>query len=93
MNGAALANCHAEELFWGDHEQAQYLLDKYERVSLVSVHGTVSGDICLLIFCLRYGPFDVVWVSDCLNPIYGLDSYEKLSQSVRHLAGPNTCVA
>ena len=40
----------------------------------------------------RYGPFDVVWVSDCLNPIYGVDSYEKLARSVLHLAGPNTCV-
>ena len=72
-------------------------MHEYVSTEIVLVRVHACACVCMRGVCVcvcvggnRHGPFDVVWVSDCLNPIYGLDSYEKLATSVRHLAGPQT---
>ncbi|KAH9122561.1 hypothetical protein LEN26_010217 [Aphanomyces euteiches] len=35
-------------------------------------------------------PFDYILVSDCINPIYGVDSWRNLARSIRDLGGAHT---
>lgn len=77
------ARYHAEVLSWGDAD-AMVTLQK-KLAAMTQQNEEESGGALE-----RSGGPDLIVVSDCLNPIYGEESYELLARTVLGMRGPSS---